>query len=726
MAGMNRYAYLTTGMAVRALSGLSKARISVHGTEKIPDGSIIFAINHFTRIETLIVPSYIHEIIQRPVWSLADYTLFKGPLKNYFDKVGVVSTRDPDRDLLITRTLLNGTASWIIFPEGRMVKNKKIFHGGRFMIQTATGRHPPHTGAAALALRVEFYRQRLRAMFDTEPDEAARLEARFEITEIDSVFNVGTWIVPVNITYYPLRARENVLTRFAGWFSQDIRDVALDELITEGGVLLSETDVDIRFGDPIEILPYLDKPAFVRDIHDRHEIDFDAMRTPPRLFRKAARSIMHRYMTAIYGMTAVNHDHLFASMLRAIPRRSIDMDDLRRRVYLIASMDFAEMGYYRHRSLEEDQIHLLTDDRHGKFSEFLAIAQEKGVVHEFADGWRKNPDMFSHAMKYQAMRVENPIAVVANEVEPLTRLQNKIKWMSLMPRFWIRHKTVDALIRRAELEFEADFTQFYDEDESHPPDIGMPFMIKGETRDIGLLLIHGYMGAPADLRDLAEYLGKRGFQLYVPRLKGHGTSPEDLSQRSVEDWRNSVDAGYALLKNQCKRVLVGGFSTGAALALDLAHRTGAVAGVFAICPPRRLQDPSLKRNMAGDLWQRLRGWVLRDEQMEERFVPNAPENPATSYSRNPVTLIREIEKFAENLESKLPEIKIPALVVHSRQDPVVEHQSSRRIFERLGSADKQYVLFNFERHAIISGPGAERVFRVIGDFAESLMERGSG
>ncbi|MFP4032098.1 MAG: lysophospholipid acyltransferase family protein, partial [Desulfococcaceae bacterium] len=160
---MNRFAYRISGFAIEMLSGLSQASIRLHGTERIPEeAAIIFVVNHFTRIETLLLPAHLYRLTgERPVWSLADYRLFRGALKTYLDSVGAVSTRDPDRDLLIVRTLLAGEASWIIFPEGRMVKNKKIVENGRFMIQADGQKHPPHTGAAALALRTEFFRQRI-------------------------------------------------------------------------------------------------------------------------------------------------------------------------------------------------------------------------------------------------------------------------------------------------------------------------------------------------------------------------------------------------------------------------------------------------------------------------------------------------------------------------------------------------------------------------------------
>src|SRR5512136_1444115 len=153
---MNRFAYLATGQAIRILSRLSAAKVILHETGNIPQGSVIFVINHFTRIETLLMPLHIYQLTRVPVWSLADYTLFEGPVKGYLDSIGVVSTKDPHRDLLIVKSLLTGEANWIIYPEGEMVKDKKIVEKARYMLSSAGGRRPPHTGAAVLAFRTEF------------------------------------------------------------------------------------------------------------------------------------------------------------------------------------------------------------------------------------------------------------------------------------------------------------------------------------------------------------------------------------------------------------------------------------------------------------------------------------------------------------------------------------------------------------------------------------------
>jgi hypothetical protein len=44
-----------------------------------------------------------------------------------------------------------------------------------------------------------------------------------------------------------------------------------------------------------------------------------------------------------------------------------------------------------------------------------------------------------------------------------------------------------------------------------------------------------------------------------------------------------------------------------------------------------------------------------------------------------------------------------------------------RIFELLGSEDKRYEVFNFQRHGILLGEGSHHVHRVIGEFIDRLV-----
>lgn len=719
---MNRYAYRTTGYAVKALTWLSNANIRIHYEEKIPDGANIYAINHFTRIETVFIPYHIHKITGKDVWSLADYSLFKGVLGTYLDKVGALSTKNPDRDSLIVRSLLTNEASWIIFPEGRMVKNKKIYdkNGKKlpFVVASPEGRHAPHTGAATLALRTEFYRKRIRHMMEKNAGEARRILDLFNIDTEHFLLNSETYIVPVNLTYYPIRARENILSRMAEKFLNNLSERMVEEIMTEGSMLLSGVDVDLCFGDPIKVSQYMKSSAVRKDIQSDTPINFDD-RIPSRsMLKTSSMDIMHRYMSSIYRMTTVNHDHLFASLMKYTPYHEINEDDLRRRAYLATTIDFQKKDVFRHDRLCGNQINLLTDDRYKNFENFIGLAVEKGIVHK-SDGTLFKDASFTESGDFHTARIANPVAVIINEIEPLADIQDYLRHLAWQPGLRIKRMIADLLERKAQFDFERDYTAFFIEEESKPRHVGRPFMIKGQSNDIGILLIHGYMAAPLEVKAIAEHLGEVGYRVYAPRLQGHGTSPDDLAACSYMQWVESVEEGYALLSYTCKHVIAGGFSTGAGLALDLCSRVQDLAGVFAISPPMKLQDFSSKFVPAVNFWNKLMNRVSFKGAQKE-FVENKPENPHINYFRNPVSGLMELDRLMDALEPKLADIQVPALVVQSHEDPVVNPKGAIRIFEKLGSQDKEYLMVNFGRHGIINGDNAGRVYRAVEDFIKKL------
>ena len=245
-------------------------------------------------------------------------------------------------------------------------------------------------------------------------------------------------------------------------------------------------------------------------------------------------------------------------------------------------------------------------------------------------------------------------------------------------------------------------------------------MLRGRSRKVGIVLCHGYMAAPAEVRTLANYLSGLGFWVYTPRLKGHGTAPEDLAQQPYTEWIRSLEEGYLVVRNICRHVVVGGFSTGAALALELASRIEELSGVFAVSAPLRLQYAASRLAPLVDTWNRLMGRMNWDDAKKE-FVENNPENPHINYARNPIAGVRELERLMDALEPRLADIRIPALVVQSKDDPVVNPKGSERIFRLLGTADKQYMVFSLKRHGILLGEGSEKVHKVIGQFVQQLF-----
>jgi esterase/lipase len=516
----------------------------------------------------------------------------------------------------------------------------------------------------------------------------------------------STHLLPVNLTYYPVRARENILLGIARRLVDDLPDRLLEELMTEGSMLLSGVDIDVRFGPAIPVAGSLKRVAIAEDICSSSRLGFDDPIASRTVMRREALALMNRYMSAIYGMTTVNHDHLFASLLRLTPFTRIDEADLCRRVFLLAEHLRETKAVYLHRRLADDQIHLLAGDPQGIVREFVSLALEKGNLKRQNGYYRKDRKSFTSPYRFHRARIENPVDVMANSVVPLRALQRCARRVACLPGFWVRRKVRDHLLKEALEEFEAE-------------DVGRPFLVPGRSKDLGIVLCHGYLAAPLEVRGLADFLGRMGYWVFAPRLRGHGTSPEDLASRSYQDWAGSMDRAYAVMNSICRRVAAGGFSTGAALALDLAARVGKLAGVFAVSAPLRLKEFNARFAPAVDAWNRFVGRAGRSGAKME-FVENRPENPHINYRRNPVSGVREIERLMDALEPRLPGITIPSLVVQSSRDPVVDPRGSEKIFKLLGGSDKKYVLFSFDRHGILLGEGSEMVYRIISDFLQQL------
>ncbi len=89
----------------------------------------------------------------------------------------------------------------------------------------------------------------------------------------------------------------------------------------------------------------------------------------------------------------------------------------------------------------------------------------------------------------------------------------------------------------------------------------------------GALLVHGLTDSPYSMKALAEALYRRGFEVTVLRLPGHGTLPSMLTEMRYGDW---VAAVRLAARDVARRTgpgqpfYVGGYSTGATLTLSYA------------------------------------------------------------------------------------------------------------------------------------------------------------
>jgi len=278
----------------------------------------------------------------------------------------------------------------------------------------------------------------------------------------------------------------------------------------------------------------------------------------------------------------------------------------------------------------------------------------------------------------------------------------------------------EELIER-ELElFKREYNLYFTRGETKPQNIGAPYLLHNSLSKIGVLLIHGLMAAPEEVRQWADFLYSKGFTVYAPRLSGHGTSASDLSTKGYDDWMESVNRGHAILKSCCDKIVVAGFSTGAGLALYQAiKKPGDFYAVISISAPLKFRGFSSSFVELINLFNRflLYAGLSRFRML---YARNHPDNPEINYNRCPIRSIAEVRALMRRVYRLLPDIEIPSLIMQGRDDPKVDGRSGEKIFNRINRANSSYSAINFNQHGVIRGDIGRTVFCEVGQFLQGL------
>jgi carboxylesterase len=172
--------------------------------------------------------------------------------------------------------------------------------------------------------------------------------------------------------------------------------------------------------------------------------------------------------------------------------------------------------------------------------------------------------------------------------------------------------------------------------ETKGTDIGQPFLLHQPGSSCGVLLIHGFMAAPYEVREWADDLFSRGYTVYAPRLAGHGTSAVDLANQNYENWIDSVEKGYEILTRCSEQIIVAGFSTGAGLALYQAiQHPNRYKAVISVSAPMKFKGLSSTISETIELWNQV-AKRLKLKGLQKKYARNHPDNPEINYHRCPI------------------------------------------------------------------------------------------
>jgi carboxylesterase len=243
-----------------------------------------------------------------------------------------------------------------------------------------------------------------------------------------------------------------------------------------------------------------------------------------------------------------------------------------------------------------------------------------------------------------------------------------------------------------------------------------PFYFPGN--ETGCLLIHGFTGAPTEMRPLGEFLAEKGYSVLGVRLTGHGTRIEDMDRVVWQDWSNSVLDGWHLLRPNTSRVFIVGLSMGGVLALYHASFLP-VEGVISLSAPYEMEpDPRLKFL---PLFSKIIPYASKGK--SDWQDPHANEEHF-SYDMYPTKAILQLTQLLEAMRASLPAITSPALLVHSKKDIGVPHHNMEKISRALGTPEEkiQKLLLENSGHVVTRDLEKDLVFRTAHEFIQNVLE----
>jgi carboxylesterase len=252
---------------------------------------------------------------------------------------------------------------------------------------------------------------------------------------------------------------------------------------------------------------------------------------------------------------------------------------------------------------------------------------------------------------------------------------------------------------------------------------------------VGVLLIHGLCGTPAEMRFVANGLSREGYLVRSAELAGHGGTAEELKASTWQDWVRSAEDALEAISKECDTVIVGGLSTGAVLSLYLAAQHPKKVQAVALYSPTlwlsgrqvpwyvplfRLINIKAIANLFHFPVPAHVG--IKDQRIRD-FIRNTVIRGGAKKVVTPGGAALERRRLADVVMRQLGKITQPTLIMHAREDDYAGLDNAEYLQRKLaGSVDLvvledsyHMVTVDRQRHVVV-----ERTAAFVGRVAGAL------
>jgi carboxylesterase len=231
------------------------------------------------------------------------------------------------------------------------------------------------------------------------------------------------------------------------------------------------------------------------------------------------------------------------------------------------------------------------------------------------------------------------------------------------------------------------------------------------------LALHGYCGAPEEMRLVIDVAKSGGFQAEAPVLPGHGTHARDLASLGFDDLYEGVRARFLAVAARGPVLVVGlslGSLLGTRLCLEYPERVlGLVmlANAFFLNPFPSWPLRGVDRLGVRDFGVPKLGADIGDRDARRTHL---------SYSVQPVAPAISLLRAADRLFLELPRLACPSLVVHGAKDRLCPVSNAWRVAEQIGPEHARVVILPRSHHIVTRDFDREQLAAELRQFAQDL------
>ena len=217
----------------------------------------------------------------------------------------------------------------------------------------------------------------------------------------------------------------------------------------------------------------------------------------------------------------------------------------------------------------------------------------------------------------------------------------------------------------------------------------------------GVLIVHGFSSSLDCVSGVEPPLQALGLPTRMPTLAGHcAQSPEALRGITWQDWVADAEAALQDLLTEAQQAIVFGHSMGGLVTLNLAaQHPGVIDSIVVAAAAVQLASllaPGRPLHLLAPLVTRLRSKI----DMPPTYADPELAQYDTNYAWVPADAALSLLEFSKVTRRRLPEVRVPTLIMQSHNDSTVAPESADIIYNNISTprGQKDVVWFDETDH----------------------------